>query len=157
MAPAAILAVRGYETEVVHSGPEALEEVEQPPFDCVLSHIGMPEVSGVELYRAIKARQLDLPVVLMTAYSTDDLVQEGLEEGALAALTKPLDIGWSVLSRSWPRSVARNWVGFWADVVCVGAKSRQHGTSGLLAARSWLPRVDLAHGERTATLDETGV
>ena len=55
MAPADILEVRGYETEVVHSGPEAPEEVEQAPYDCVLSDIGMPEVNGVELYRAIRA------------------------------------------------------------------------------------------------------
>ena len=49
-------------------------------------------MDGVELYRAIKARQPDLPMVLMTAYSTNKLVKEGLEEGAIAALTKPLDI-----------------------------------------------------------------
>ena len=58
----------------------------------MLTDIKMPEMSGVELYRAIKARRPDLPVVLMTAYSTDKLVNEGLEEGAIAALTKPLDI-----------------------------------------------------------------
>ena len=40
----------------------------------------------------IKQAQPDIPVVLMTAYSTDKLVKEGLEEGAIAALSKPLDI-----------------------------------------------------------------
>ncbi len=87
-----IFQVKGYEVEVAHSGPEALEKVAGGRFDCVLTDIKMPEMNGVELYRAIKARQPDLPVVLMTAYSTDKLVQEGLEEGAVAALTKPLDI-----------------------------------------------------------------
>jgi DNA-binding NtrC family response regulator len=87
-----ILKVKGYQAEAAHSGPKALEKVTQGHFDCVLTDVKMPEVSGVELYRAIKARQPDLPVVLMTAYSTDRLVQEGLEEGAIAALTKPLDI-----------------------------------------------------------------
>ncbi len=111
-----ILKVKGYEAEAVHSGPEALEKVTQGsfgsahrheprheysrwhsrwqdrPFDCVLTDIKMPEVNGVELYRTIKTRRPDLPVVLMTAYSTDRLVEEGLEEGAIAALTKPLDI-----------------------------------------------------------------
>ena len=67
--------------------------VAETAFDCVLSDIKMPEVNGVELYRAIKAMNPDLPVVLMTAYSSDSLVREGLEEGAVAALTKPLDIG----------------------------------------------------------------
>ena len=87
-----IFQVKGYEVEAAHSGPEALEKVAGGRFDCVLTDIKMPEVSGVELYRAIKARQPDLPVVLMTAYSTDRLVNEGLEEGAVAVLTKPLDI-----------------------------------------------------------------
>ena len=95
-----ILRVKGYEAEAAGSGPEALEKVAQvsfdsaqgKPFDCVLTDIKMPDVNGVELCRAIRARQPDLPVVLMTAYSTDKLVQEGLEEGAIAALTKPLDI-----------------------------------------------------------------
>ena len=87
-----IFQVKGYEVEAAHSGPEALGKVAEGRFDCVLTDIKMPEMSGVELYRAIKARQPDLTVVLMTAYSTDKLVKEGLEEGAVAALTKPLDI-----------------------------------------------------------------
>ena len=87
-----ILMVKGHEAEAVYSGPEALEKVARDCFDCVLTDIKMPGGNGVELYRAIKARQPDLPVVLMTAYSTDRLVEEGLEEGAIAALTKPLNI-----------------------------------------------------------------
>ena len=87
-----ILKVKGYEAEVAHSGPEALEKVEKGHFNCLLSDIKMPELNGVELYRAIKERYADLPVVLMTAYSHDKLVNEGLKEGAIAVLTKPLDI-----------------------------------------------------------------
>ncbi len=87
-----ILKVKGYEADVSHSGPEALEKVTETYFNCLLSDIKMPEVNGVELYRAIKESHPDLPVVLMTAYSHDKLVKDGLEEGAIAALTKPLDI-----------------------------------------------------------------
>ena len=87
-----ILKVKGYEAEMAHSGPEALEKVEKGHFDCILSDIKMPEVNGVELYRAIKEIDADLPVVLMTAYSHDKLVNEGLKEGAIAVMTKPLDI-----------------------------------------------------------------
>lgn len=87
-----ILRVKGYQAEVAYSGPEALEMVGRQAFDCVLSDIKMPGVNGVEICRAIKAQQPDLPVVLMTAYSSDWLVQEGLEEGAIASLVKPLDI-----------------------------------------------------------------
>jgi len=85
-----IFKVEGYEAEASYTGPEGLEKVAERPFDCVLSDIKMPQMNGVELYRAIKAIQPELPVVLMTAYS--ELVQEGLEEGPIATLTKPLDI-----------------------------------------------------------------
>lgn len=85
-----IFMVEGYEAQAAYSGSEALNKVKRSHFDCVLSDIKMPEVDGVELYKAIKVLRPDLPVVLMTAYS--ELVQEGLEEGAIATLTKPLDI-----------------------------------------------------------------
>lgn len=87
-----ILKVKGYEAEAAHTGAEALDKVNKGRFDCVLTDIKMPQMNGVQLYRAIKAIQPELPVVLMTAYTTDKLVKEGLEEGAIASLTKPLDI-----------------------------------------------------------------
>lgn len=87
-----ILRVKDYHAEVANSGAEALDWIERESFDCVLSDIKMPEVNGVELYKAIKAQQPDMPVVLMTAYAADSLVKEGLEEGVIAALDKPLDI-----------------------------------------------------------------
>ena len=87
-----IFNVKGYEAEVAHSGPEALEKVEGSHFDCVLTDIKMPEMNGVDLYKSIKQVQPDIAVVLMTAYSTDKLVKEGLKEGVIATLSKPLDI-----------------------------------------------------------------
>jgi len=87
-----ILTVKGHQAEAAYSGPEALDRVKQEQFDCVLTDIRMPEMNGVELHRAIREAQPQVPVVLMTAYSSDKLVQEGLEQGALATLTKPLDI-----------------------------------------------------------------
>lgn len=87
-----ILNVKGYQADAVFSGEEALRKVKAISYDCVLSDIKMPEIDGVELFREIKAEQPDLPVVLMTAYAGDKLVKEGLKEGAIASLTKPIDI-----------------------------------------------------------------
>jgi two-component system response regulator HydG len=87
-----IFKIQGYEAEVAYSAPEALDRVKESPFDCLLTDVKMPEMSGLELSRAVKSLQPKLPVMFMTAYSTDKLVQEGLEEGGVAVLTKPLDI-----------------------------------------------------------------
>ncbi len=87
-----ILRIKGYHAHPAHSAQEALEKMEKEKIDCVLSDIRMPGVSGVELCRAIKERNPLLPVVLMTAYSDDGLIRDGLKEGAIAVLLKPLNI-----------------------------------------------------------------
>lgn len=92
-----ILTVRGRNAGACNSGAEALELLAGGQIDCVLTDIKMPEMNGVELLAEIKRRWPDLPVVLMTAYTADDLVKEGLGQGAAAALSKPLNIN-SLLS-----------------------------------------------------------
>lgn len=87
-----ILTVKGYQAEAAYSGPEALEKVKDDQFDCVLTDIKMPEVNGVQLLRSVKAKRPDLPVLFMSAYDTGDLVEEGLQEGALGSLAKPVDM-----------------------------------------------------------------
>ena len=87
-----ILNVNDIEAEIAHDGREALEKVEKQDFVCVLSDIKMPQMNGVDLFWAIRDSQPELPVVLMTAYSTDTLVREGLSDGVIAVLNKPLDI-----------------------------------------------------------------
>ena len=87
-----ILKVKGFKAEVAHDGLEALKKIEEHHFDSVLTDIKMPQMNGVDFYKAIKNIQPELPVLLMTAYTSDALVREGLEVGAIAVLNKPLDI-----------------------------------------------------------------
>lgn len=87
-----IFRVKGHEADAAYSGSDALDRMERGEFDCILSDIRMPDINGVELYRAIKEIRPEVPVVLMTAYSEDGLVAEGLAEGVIGIMTKPLDI-----------------------------------------------------------------
>jgi len=87
-----ILNVKGYSAEVAYSGRGAIKKVESCSFDFILTDVKMPDIDGVKFYKTIKVRKPDIPVVLMTAYSTDSLVKEGLDAGVVATLTKPLDI-----------------------------------------------------------------
>jgi DNA-binding NtrC family response regulator len=87
-----ILRVKGFEAEAANSAEEAITMLLGERFDTVLTDIKMPQMNGVELYKTMKIMQPDLPVVLMTAYSSDSLVKAGLEEGAIAVLSKPLEI-----------------------------------------------------------------
>jgi CheY-like chemotaxis protein len=87
-----ILELQDYETTQVSSGPEAIEKVKEVSFDCVLTDIKMPGMDGVQLFLELRKHQPGLPVIFMTAYAAGDLIQRGLESGAVGVLNKPLDI-----------------------------------------------------------------
>jgi len=87
-----ILSLSGHEVVEAWSGPDALEKVRTADFDCVLTDIKMPDMNGVELHRELRAAQPGLPVVLMTAYASDALIRQGLDEGVVGVFDKPLDI-----------------------------------------------------------------
>ena len=61
-----------------NSGQQALELARTQPFDCVLTDVRMPGMDGVELHRQLHQVQPGLPVVLMTAYASDEIIRKGL-------------------------------------------------------------------------------
>ncbi len=87
-----IFLLNGYEVDVANSGFAALEEARNKIYSCVLSDIKMERMNGVELLCALKSIQPGVPFILMTAYSDDDLILQGIRNGALVTLIKPLDI-----------------------------------------------------------------
>ena len=83
----------GYETGSAYNGADAIKFVEATPPDLILLDVMMPEISGIEVARQIKAnkRLPFIPIIMQTALdSTEDKV-EGLEAGADDYITKPID------------------------------------------------------------------
>jgi two-component system response regulator HydG len=87
-----ILERNGYAVTTTDNGPEAISIVGKNPFDIIFMDIKMPIMNGVETYKEIKKIRPGTKVIMMTAYSVEDLVQEALQEGAYAIIYKPLDI-----------------------------------------------------------------
>ena len=54
--------------------------------------IGLPDLNGVESLRAIKRAKPDVRCFLMTGYSIDHVIQQGIDAGALEVLTKPIQV-----------------------------------------------------------------
>lgn len=79
-----------YELVLVADGVEALAELRNSLFDVVLSDIHMPRLNGVELLRAIREYDADVPVVLMTGDPTVESAVEAIRLGALQYVLKPL-------------------------------------------------------------------
>jgi two-component system response regulator HydG len=82
-----------WEFEIVEAdcGSKAIEKIRNEPFDLVLMDVCMPEISGVEALDRIKATNPEVPVVMMTAYSSAETANRAMEKGAYDYLTKPFD------------------------------------------------------------------
>jgi len=87
-----MIAELGYEPVGFTSSRAALETFRHAPerFDAVLSDESMPEMTGSELARAIRAIRADIPIVLMTGYVTPALNQRARDTGVAEVLAKPL-------------------------------------------------------------------
>jgi two-component system response regulator HydG len=87
-----ILEDEGHNVVLAENGYQAIEVVKQTPCDLVFMDIKMPGINGVQTFREIKKINPKAVVIMMTAYSVEDLIKEALEEGAYAVVYKPFDI-----------------------------------------------------------------
>ncbi|MDW7712345.1 MAG: sigma-54 dependent transcriptional regulator [Deferrisomatales bacterium] len=84
-----IFAKTEIQVETAPSGHTALELLQQSPFDLVITDLKMPGMNGLEVLRAIKVLQPEVPVILVTGYSTVDTAVEAMKAGALDYISKP--------------------------------------------------------------------
>lgn len=70
---------------------DALARMEAQRFDLALLDVKMPGVDGLKLLAAIKERDPDLTVVMMTAYGTVNIAVKAMKQGAWDFITKPLE------------------------------------------------------------------
>ena len=85
-----MLAEAGWQVDTAANGREALTLVDSGRYEVILSDIDMPGMTGVELLREIRGRDLDVPVLLITGHPRVDTAVEALEHGALRYLRKPI-------------------------------------------------------------------
>ena len=87
-----ILEDNGHQVVTVEDGYQAIEAVGKTHFDVIFMDIKMPGINGVQTFREVKKIDPEATVIMMTAYSVEDLVKEALDEGAYAIVYKPFDI-----------------------------------------------------------------
>ena len=85
------LGAAGFSVETAGDGREAAAAARSRNFDVIVSDITMPEMNGLELLRAVREHDLDVPFVLMTGGPAVDSAVRAIEYGALRYLIKPID------------------------------------------------------------------
>jgi len=84
-----ILTEEGYEVHTRLSGKEAMKLLSEEPFDLAIVDLKMPGMDGLELLQAIKRDYPQLPVVMITGYSTVESAVEAMKSGAFDYVPKP--------------------------------------------------------------------
>jgi CheY-like chemotaxis protein len=84
------LELDGYTVKVVPDGESGLREARENPPDLIFLDIRLPGMDGLAVLEQIRGRQetKHLPVVILSNYGEDELIQRGLHLGALEYLIK---------------------------------------------------------------------
>ncbi|RMG02914.1 MAG: sigma-54-dependent Fis family transcriptional regulator [Planctomycetota bacterium] len=91
MSVADILRRAGYEVDECSSGAEALKRVDQREYDCIVTDLRMPGMSGVELVKRLQPRRLRTQIIMATAYASVSTAVEAMRYGAFDYIEKPFD------------------------------------------------------------------
>src|SRR5690606_20381526 len=81
----------GHEYHAVGSAEDALVAVAAEPFSLVISDVNMPGMDGHQLLGLLRARQPQLPVLLMTAHGAVERAVDAMRQGAADYLVKPFE------------------------------------------------------------------
>ena len=83
---------QGFEVALAESGERALQRFRQESFDLVLTDQRMPNLSGLDLVKAVRAVNPETAVIIMTAYGSIETAVDAIKAGATDYLTKPLNL-----------------------------------------------------------------
>ncbi|GIW71292.1 MAG: acetoacetate metabolism regulatory protein AtoC [Planctomycetota bacterium] len=86
-----VLAREGHAVEAAADGAQALARMAEAEPDLVIQDLRMPGMPGLELLRRLKDRYPEIPIVVITAFSTWDTTVEAMRLGAYDYLKKPFD------------------------------------------------------------------
>jgi CheY-like chemotaxis protein/two-component sensor histidine kinase len=86
------LVARGYRVETAGDGLQAVDAIRTQAFNGVMLDIGLPHVDGIEVLRWIRQVNEQVPVVVMTAWGTQQLAVQAISMGAQAYVLKPFEL-----------------------------------------------------------------
>lgn len=87
-----VLAMEGFEVVAAESGVSALRLARDHPFDVVVTDLKMPGISGQELLVALRHQNPSLPVIVASAFLTEEAGTECRLLGARGCIRKPFTI-----------------------------------------------------------------
>ncbi|RYG74886.1 response regulator transcription factor [Lentibacillus lipolyticus] len=82
----------GFATDAAYDGTEAIEKAEKESYDLIILDLMLPERDGMDVCRYLQHKQIDIPILMLTAKDEEFDKVLGLELGADDYLTKPFSV-----------------------------------------------------------------
>jgi DNA-binding NtrC family response regulator len=86
-----ILEDAGYSIDEAKDGKEALNLIDKKHFGVIITDLRMPVMDGLDLLKTLKKKNLNYPVVVLTAFGSIESAVEAMNAGALDYITKPFE------------------------------------------------------------------
>lgn len=86
------LALAEYEVDVAPDGRSALDRMRMYPYDLLIADLKMPGMDGLTVIREAKRYKTDLPIIIITGFSTESSAIEAVNLGVAGYLTKPFRV-----------------------------------------------------------------
>lgn len=80
----------GYKTDSVNNGSEAFRKLVKESFDLIITDIRMPGLTGLDILPGMKKLHPEAPIIIITAFGSEEVQRKALERGATVYLEKPL-------------------------------------------------------------------
>lgn len=87
-----VLVRQGYDAQILSKGAEARKALEESAVHLVILDIRLPDMNGLDLLRAIREAEPDIPVIVMTAYTDVKVAVDAMKAGATDYLQKPFEL-----------------------------------------------------------------
>jgi len=84
-----LLTMEGYAVDLAQNGGDGIRATESRDYDLVLLDLMMPDRSGMEVLKEVRARDKDLPIFMITAYGSTQVAVDALKSGATDYFQKP--------------------------------------------------------------------
>jgi CheY-like chemotaxis protein len=86
-----VLEMAGYEVATAGDVATALDILDKQPFDLLISDLGLPDRSGLDLMRELRTRGSALPGIALSGYGMESDMEQSRAAGFLAHLVKPVE------------------------------------------------------------------
>ena len=83
------LAMADYDVETVADGPTAIERLRANEYDLLITDLKMPGMDGLSVIREARRQSAELPIIIITGFSTEASAIEAINLGVSGYLTKP--------------------------------------------------------------------